>query len=283
MLRHGFIYEWVNINSNKRYIGSHIGEYNDGYIGSGKYFRRVYDKDPSMFKRNILISILSRDINNDIRILEETLLSSLNAAESNDYYNITNRYYGGDNFTGLNEFEKTEFRKKCSQSWKPPKDYDTWYKNVNMAKYKECYQFDKDGVFIKKFNSLEEACNHFNKKTKGNLTSALKGYRNYWQGYRWSYTDKPNDIIIKKLGRKPNTPDTKPRKRRSTITVTTYNVHLVESNKIIKTYNTPSDCAKELNISKQMLIAHLNGRAKHVKNMTFIKGDKIKLTYNRSI
>jgi hypothetical protein len=283
MLEHGFIYEWVNINSGKKYIGAHIGEYNDGYIGSGKYFRRAYDKEPSAFKRNILMSILSRDINNDIRISEETLLSSLNAAKSNDYYNITNYYYGGDNFTGLNESDKAKFRKKCSQNWKPPKDRDTWYEKVNMTKYKECYQFDKNGVFIKKFNSLEEVCNYFNKKTKGNLTSALKGRRNYWQGYRWSYTDKPNDIIINTVGRKPNTPDTKPRKRRSTITVTTYNVHLVESNKIIKTYDTPGDCAKELNISKQMLIAHLNGRTKHVKNMTFIKGDKIKQTRDNLI
>lgn len=29
-----------------------------------------------------------------------------------------------------------------------------------------------------------------------------------------------------------------------------------------------------------MLIAHLNGRIKHVNRMTFKKGNKIKLTYN---
>jgi len=283
MLQHGFIYEWVNVDSGKRYIGSHIGDYDDGYIGSGKYFRRAYDKNPNMFKRNILISILSQDIKNDIRILEETLLSNLNVAESDDYYNITNYYHGGNNFIGLSEDEKMEFRKKCSQSWKPPKDYDAWYKKVNMAKYKECYQFDKDGIFIRKFNSLDEACNFFNKKTKGNLTSALKGQRNYWQGYRWSYTDKPNNIIVKKLGRKPNTPDTKPRKPRSTFTAKTYKVHLVESDEVVKTFDSPSDCSKKLNISKQVLIAHLNGRVKHVKNMTFIKGETVKLTYNKSI
>lgn len=32
-----------------KYIGSHIGDINDGYIGSGKYFINAYNKNPEFF------------------------------------------------------------------------------------------------------------------------------------------------------------------------------------------------------------------------------------------
>lgn len=286
MMKHGFIYEWTNINTGKKYIGSHIGDYNDGYIGSGKYFRNAYNKNPELFERRVLISIFSCEINEDIRNAEETILSQLNVANSNSYYNISNKYFGGNVYSGLSESDKLKFRKKCSENSKPPKNYNEWYMKVQNAKYKECYQFTKDGIFIQKFSSAKEASEYFNcKKTSGNLSSVCKGYRNYWKGYRWSYTEEPNPLIPEqKTGRKLGSSDVKPRKERTTYTTTTYNVYLIDGNdSIINIFNTPAECASMLKISKDMLIAHLNGRVKHVNGMKFKKGNKIKLTYNKSI
>ena len=284
MLKHGFIYKWTNIENGKMYIGSHIGQYDDGYIGSGKYFKNSYNKNPNVFKREILISILSDNIKNDIKELEENLLFELNAADSEMYYNITNNYFGGDNFTGLNEIEKEKFKIKCKNNRNPPNDYDTWYKNVNMAKKKKCYQFDKDGNFIKEYDSLDMVCTLFKKNTKGNLASALKGKRNFWEKFRWSYTNVPNEIIIKNVGRKKGITDKKPREKRSVFTAITYKVHLInENHEIVKTFNSPTECSIYFNINKQILIKHLNGKITHVNYMKFIKGEKIKLIYNKTV
>lgn len=49
-----FVYEWINKENNKRYIGKHTGGINDGYIASGKEFLIEYKKEPSKFYRDIL-------------------------------------------------------------------------------------------------------------------------------------------------------------------------------------------------------------------------------------
>jgi len=37
----GFIYMWTNIENNRKYIGSHKGNIDDSYIGSGKRFKNA--------------------------------------------------------------------------------------------------------------------------------------------------------------------------------------------------------------------------------------------------
>jgi len=283
MLQEGFIYRWTNSQNNKMYIGSHVGCIDDGYTGSGKYFKHAYEKNSNHFTRQILYKIESENIQYDLQEIEETLLTKLNVADSSEYYNITNKAFGGDNYSGLSENDKQAFRKKCKDNWKPPKNYESWYNNVNMAKLKECYQFDKDGKLLRMFDSLDIACKEFGVNTKGNLSTAYKGNRNTWQGYRWSYTNKPNLLNqIKKTGRKKGTSDTKIRKKRKTVTGTSYEVHYInENNDIIETFLSPEHCAKDHNISKQMLVHYLNGRCgKKYKGKMYIKGKKITFTKN---
>ena len=66
MLQSGFIYKWTNLKTNKKYIGSHIGHINDRYVGSGKYFKNAYNKDPNSFERSLLYDILSANVHDEI-------------------------------------------------------------------------------------------------------------------------------------------------------------------------------------------------------------------------
>ena len=50
----GFIYEWIDSTNGKTYIGSHKGSIEDSYVGSGKLFKRAYDKRPDKFNRKII-------------------------------------------------------------------------------------------------------------------------------------------------------------------------------------------------------------------------------------
>lgn len=71
----GFIYQWTNISNNKKYIGSHNGSIDDGYVGSGKYFQSAYKKSPELFKREILEYYYDKK---DQFILEQKYLDIIN-------------------------------------------------------------------------------------------------------------------------------------------------------------------------------------------------------------
>ena len=78
---------WRSLFDNKKYIGSHFGSLNDGYVSSSKYFNEIYNKNPDIFVREILVSGLSRE---DALSKEQELLCSINAANSEEFYNLHN-------------------------------------------------------------------------------------------------------------------------------------------------------------------------------------------------
>lgn len=76
---------------------------------------------------------------------------------------------------------------------------------VSERMKKPVFKFDKNGNFLEKYSSLDEALFILNKTSKGNLSSAASGKRNFCYGFRWSFGDKPNELLeIKKVGRKCN-------------------------------------------------------------------------------
>lgn len=66
------------------------------------------------------------------------------------------------------------------------------YNNKYNDKMKKCYKkvnmYDLNNNYIRNFESLEEVCVYF-KKTKGNLSSHLKGKQKTFAGYIFKYTD----------------------------------------------------------------------------------------------
>ena len=85
----GFVYIWRNAKNKKKYIGSHKGTPDDGYIGSGILFMRAYKKNPSDFSRQILYS------GEKYRKVEAYALRIFNAANNDAFYNLKNYAIGG--------------------------------------------------------------------------------------------------------------------------------------------------------------------------------------------
>jgi hypothetical protein len=86
-MKQGFVYMWESLTTGKKYIGSHYGLLDDGYVSSSKHFNEIYRSNPSSFSRKILRDKLSRK---EALTMEKDLLISVNAAASSDYYNLHN-------------------------------------------------------------------------------------------------------------------------------------------------------------------------------------------------
>lgn len=86
----GFIYRWTNSTNNKTYVGSHLGN-NDGYTGSGTFFKAAYKKRPEYFTREIL-----EYVNKDV--LLEVEQRYLNKIDWGNTYNLTST--AGPKFAG---------------------------------------------------------------------------------------------------------------------------------------------------------------------------------------
>lgn len=111
-----FIYEWTNVRNGMKYLGSHTGYEDDGYKGSGLYFKRAYNKEPENFKRKILFYVNSR---NELLELEENILNSIDALNNEGYYNLSNSAGGGNNHSHLSDQRRNEiYRKMCYNSKK---------------------------------------------------------------------------------------------------------------------------------------------------------------------
>lgn len=89
----GFVYMWINKVNNKKYVGSHIGTEDDGYIGSGVHFQYALNKyGIDNFERIILERIES---DNEVREREEHYLKLFNVANDRSFYNIRDVAGGG--------------------------------------------------------------------------------------------------------------------------------------------------------------------------------------------
>lgn len=84
----GFVYKWYDTKFDMYYIGSHRGDVNDNYKGSGKLFKKAYKERPSDFFREILY------IGKEYCLYEEVILTYLNARDDKKSYNLKNKAVG---------------------------------------------------------------------------------------------------------------------------------------------------------------------------------------------
>lgn len=283
-----FIYQWTNTQNSMKYIGSHIGEINDGYIGSGKYFINSYKKNPDFFIREILEIIEGENIKRRIKDLEEFYLSKYEVSNNPLYYNISSKYFGGDIYSGLEEKDKKEMIRKLVSKGKEdrlknPEKYKESYNKMRLTKRiksSKINRFDMDGNFLNSYLCIEEAWEKTN-ISKGNIHSAINGSRNSAGGYRWSNKNLPNPIINKNLGR----PKGKKNKRKTK----TKHVNIVKLavlqydllGNFIKEWNSAKEAADSLKISYGCINHFINGRipkSGNYKGFIWKKGNLIKVT-----
>lgn len=87
MKKVSFVYLWKNLENGMKYIGSHHGTYEDGYVSSSTYFNEYYNQNSLIFERQILSVHNTRM---EALMEEEKLLIEVDAANSEEYYNLIN-------------------------------------------------------------------------------------------------------------------------------------------------------------------------------------------------
>jgi len=124
---YGFVYMWTNTKNNKKYIGSHHGREDDGYVGSGVLFKRAYKIHKDYFKREILeYNVLLDDISATYE-LEQKYLDMIEDIHLNEeYYNLSSyaAHYGGWNKGLTKETDERLMRKSISSKGISPWNKD---------------------------------------------------------------------------------------------------------------------------------------------------------------
>lgn len=104
----GFVYKWTNVVNGHWYVGSHVGEEDDGYVGSGIAFRLAYAKYGSKsFQREILYR------GEEFKKIERQLLVEFDARNDPSSYNLINESYEG--FLGLKHSDETRAKMSVNQ------------------------------------------------------------------------------------------------------------------------------------------------------------------------
>lgn len=100
----GFIYRWTNLINDKKYIGQHFGDLDDGYVGSGVTFKRAVKKYKiENFSREILefFELVSPA---ELDQAEKYWITYYDAVNSPEYYNLTE---GGKGTKGHKHSDKS--------------------------------------------------------------------------------------------------------------------------------------------------------------------------------
>ena len=110
----GFIYLWTNEIDGKKYLGSHLGTLDDGYIGSGERFLRAVNKyGIENFSREIIEYV--KDEKN-IRKREQYYLDFYKVALDENFYNISQSACGGKIWQYFDEEKRKEIICRISES-----------------------------------------------------------------------------------------------------------------------------------------------------------------------
>lgn len=139
----GYVYCWTNISTNMIYVGIKKGIFDESYISSSKTFNVEYGKSPEIFSRKILANCTWQEALK----LEEKILSSVNAATSEQFYNKSN---GNKSFVCTGH--STETRKKMSKTWKtkgvfncdPDRARDAWTGSKHTEDSKKKMSMSRD-------------------------------------------------------------------------------------------------------------------------------------------
>lgn len=92
---YGYVYEWTNTQTGKKYIGSHYGSVEDYYIGSGKDFMVDYKNNSKYFTMRVLEYVTINDKKIILKTEKKWLDTIPNIKDNPMYYNLNNDAVGG--------------------------------------------------------------------------------------------------------------------------------------------------------------------------------------------
>ena len=154
-----FVYITTNLINKKQYVGSHNGEPNDNYLGSGKIINKAINKyERKNFKRKILKITETRKEAFD---LEKPYIKKFNSLLPNGY-NISPT--GGMNEWGGKHSKET--KKKLSEKRKGKDPWNKGKKGVQQHSQKTKDKLSKlnKGINNKMYGRTKEKCPSFGLK-----------------------------------------------------------------------------------------------------------------------
>ena len=176
---YGFVYITTNLINGKRYVGRCCMQTTrknawKNYLGSGKALENAIKKyGKENFKREIISFAYN---NEELNQQEIGMIKFLNAAESEDYYNISDKYYYNV-WKTLDEEKKEQVRKKMSEN--------SIWKNLNSEELEKRKQ-DYHNMFIGDKNPFFHKSHTLETKEKISLKNKGKttGDKNasFWKG-----------------------------------------------------------------------------------------------------
>jgi group I intron endonuclease len=199
----GFIYEWTNIITGKKYIGRHKGKDTDSYVGSGTEFNKALDEyGIENFERVILEYVEDSDM---IKSREQYYLDTTNAAYDSDYYNRT-PHAGG----GWDHIDPKDCSRRLKE-WRNNNPHPRGMKDkVHSEKSKQLIsertaaairnkpraynplrpveQYTIDGVIIAEHDSLASAARAVGGNAS-NIKYTIEGRHKHAYSYKWKYKD----------------------------------------------------------------------------------------------
>lgn len=108
-----YIYETTNLCNGKKYIGQHIGEINDAYLGSGVLLKKAILKyGAENFQKRILCVCSSKD---ELDQKEKEYIAQYDAVNNKNYYNLHEGGNGGNTTAGYTPEQKAALSKKFSE------------------------------------------------------------------------------------------------------------------------------------------------------------------------
>lgn len=161
---YGFIYEWTNMLNGKKYIGSHAGTIDDGYIGSGKVFQRAIKKHGIENFTRAIIEYVEVEDRQYLLQREKFHLDEVNAYYSADYYNVAKDVIGGDTKAGWTDERRQEFSNQIKQIW------------ANRTEEEKQEILSRTHTKTKEWFQSEEG-QQFKEKLRGNIPNMIAGVK----------------------------------------------------------------------------------------------------------
>ena len=219
----GFVYMWTNVVNGKRYIGSHIGDPEDGYTGSGTAFLRALKK---YGQQSFVRTLLEQDIPAQVvREREQHFIDHYDAARSPKFYNMRAKVDGGFEYIN-NHPNIAEIRKRNVEALRKWHRHNTCFNPMkgkhhtaehraklaaardrkNYKNKRPVYCFSLTGELMDKYPSLSEAAQIVN-GNPSNIKYTAEGKYTSAYGKLWSYTEQcpplPKVTNCKKRVRSP--------------------------------------------------------------------------------